>query len=96
MSIYCLSSLAKNMLVLRKVDIPSILFFLLFSGALCVVCVFAIRTMVFERKWKQVAPALEEDVGLLDKELSIYAQLDSTWNGNPYFLYNYGAELNKK
>ena len=95
MSIYCLSSLAKNMLVLRKVDIPSILFFLLFSGALCVVCVFAIRTMVFERKWKQVAPALEEDVGLLDKELSIYAQLDSTWNGNPYFLYNYGAELNR-
>lgn len=94
-SIYCLSLLAKKTFMLRKIDANPILLSLLFSGALCVVCVFAIRMIVFEYKWKQTAPMSEGDVGLLDKELSIYAQLNSTWNGNPYFLYNYGAELKK-
>lgn len=94
-SIYCLSSLAKKMFILRKMDVNPILFSLLFSSVLCVMCVCTIRTIIFERTWKQVAPPPDSVLGLLDNELSIYAQLFNAWNGNPYFLYNYGAELKK-
>lgn len=92
-SIYCLSSLAQKGFVLRKINVNPILLSLCLSSALCIVCIFSIRMIVFERKWKQAASSWEGDVGLLDKDLSTYVQLDSIWNGNSYFLYNYGAEL---
>lgn len=94
-SIYCLSSLAQKTFRLGKTDVPSILFSLLLLGAIWVMCIFAVRMIVFEHKWKQVAPTSEGDVGLLDKELSIYTELNTIWNGNSSFLYNYGAELKK-
>lgn len=93
-AIYCLSSLAKKEFVLRKID-TNILFSFAFFVFLCIMCIFTIRMVMFEREWKQVASMLEGNVGLLDKELSVYDRLNDTWNGNPYFLYNYGAELNK-
>lgn len=92
-SIYCLSSLVPKTFMWGEKDVSSILFYLFLSVAICMICIFALRTIVFEHQWKEVAPTSEENVWLLDRDLSIYTQLDSTWNGNPHFLYNYGSEL---
>lgn len=92
--IFCLSLLAQKESVMWRLknDVKSGVF-LFFT--LCIMSVLAFRMVMFESEWKYYAPFGRGNVGLLDKELAAYVQLNNNWNGNPYFLYNYGSELNR-
>lgn len=53
---------------------------------------FLIKDIQFEYKWKKIA-----HLSLMGKTKNVmrnYEKLHTQWNGNPLFLYNYGAELN--
>lgn len=55
-------------------------------------CVYLIQDIQFEKCWYRLAQQeiLKEKIFLKN-----YANLHSNWNGNPMFLYNYGAVLNE-
>jgi hypothetical protein len=53
---------------------------------------FSFRDMQFEYKWKEIAKLSLS--GKTKAVIPSYEELHSHWNGNPLFLYNYGAELN--
>jgi hypothetical protein len=53
---------------------------------------FSFRDMQFEYKWKEIAKLSFS--GKTKAVIPSYEELHSHWNGNPFFLYNYGAELN--
>ena len=55
-------------------------------------CTFSFRDIEFEKKWEMLTrqTITKNSQTLLNK----YARLYSDWNGNPMFLYNYGAILN--
>ncbi|HLT87509.1 MAG TPA: O-antigen ligase family protein [Sphingobacterium sp.] len=53
---------------------------------------FLIKDIQFEYQWNKIARLSLS--GETVRVLSQYEKLNSQWNGNPLFLYNYGAELN--
>lgn len=64
----------------------------IWAALLGVIGIFLIRDVEFEKHWGRLA---RQD-GLPDKSeiLDRYAALHAQWNGDPMFLYNYGAVLN--
>lgn len=69
-----------------------------FSGKIIILiiliflCTFSFRDIKFEKEWKILT---RQTITKNSKTLlSEYARLYSDWNGNPMFLYNYGAVLN--
>ncbi|MDR1504615.1 MAG: hypothetical protein LBT43_19375 [Prevotella sp.] len=67
--------------------IKLIVFIILFPSG----CIF-IKDVYFEYKWYRLT---EQSFSGRTKEiLPEYRYLYNDWNGNPFFLYNYGAELN--
>lgn len=57
------------------------------------VTLFLAKDMQFEKQWGQLVQ--KSNFGNYEKLLDDYEKLHSTWNGNPMFLYNYGAILNR-
>lgn len=53
---------------------------------------FLIKDVHFEYKWKKTARS--SLMGNTESLVGQYEELNTKWNGNPLFLYNYGAELN--
>lgn len=90
--IYALARLSRQMSPLKTVTIRRSCFAAVcltlaagFSYALC-------RDIGFEYRWKRTAA--ESLAGHTAEVLPDYERLHARWNGNPFFLYNYGAELN--
>lgn len=60
---------------------------------LCILCcMLLVKDIHFENQWNKLAkrPFHIADYTLIDKMRALYDK----WNGNPYFLYNYGTLLN--
>ncbi|MBS6269628.1 MAG: O-antigen ligase family protein [Tannerella sp.] len=69
-----------------------------FSGKIIILiiliflCAFSFRDIKFEKEWEMLT---RQTITKNSQTLpSKYARLYSEWNGNPMFLYNYGAVLN--
>ena len=53
---------------------------------------FLVKDIAFELQWKQISDrSIKGETELI---IPFYKILLDNWNGNPYFLYNYAAELN--
>lgn len=82
---YSIASLSLYLQPWKILKVPSyVLKFVLAAYIIGGACVL-VKDFKFEYKWHKAAqiPMLDDYEGLLNK-----------WNGNPFFLYNYGAELN--
>src|SRR5690606_21676061 len=55
-------------------------------------CYFLIKDVNFEYSWNRTARL--SLLGDTNNLMGHYKKLNENWNGNPLFLYNYGAELN--
>lgn len=57
---------------------------------------FLVKDIAFEYKWKQmIRTVTSASVGTENWKLNQgYEELYNSWNGNPYFLHNYGVMLN--
>ncbi len=89
---YCLAkfSTGKPVFEFKSGSLFSIL-----SIALTVACCwFTVKDFTFERRWKQLTG--NAVLGQPQKILPDYGKLYEHWNGDPFFLYNYGAVLNTK
>lgn len=65
---------------------------LLAVGVLIIVSVLLIRDIKFEKRWGEL---VRQGVFNTNNELlNKYASMYEDWNGDPMFLYNYGAVLN--
>lgn len=58
-----------------------------------IIFILMIKDIQFEIQWKQLVERANWDN--YDKLYDDYKKIYSKWNGNPMFLYNYGAILNK-
>lgn len=66
------------------------------SGVIAAVCACSyllIKDIRFESKWKELVR--QTTLGRTRKVISEYENLYDHWNWNPFFLYNYGANLNR-
>lgn len=84
---YCLGGIrAGGEAVFRKGIVPKIS-----VAVLAVLCaVFLVKDISFEYRWGWLAKKVPYGN---DRTLENYRNLYERWNGNPYFLYNYGAVL---
>ncbi len=64
---------------------------IIIAGYILVGCIILFKDMKFEKQWYVVTMASVEGKPALHN----YEALYQNWNGNPYFLYNYGALLNQ-
>jgi len=66
---------------------------ILMIATISFVAIMLIKDISFEYKWNKTA----KEMALVNSEnaLQNYQQLYGRWNGNPLFLYNYGAVLNQ-
>lgn len=90
---YSLSSLSKQMEIEKnKTPHPFFIRSLLLLAS-AVITVFLIRDIRFEYEWG----GLTRRGGFGDKDelIESYDRLHKRWNGDPLFLYNYGAILNQ-
>lgn len=58
-----------------------------------IVSISLIKDIQFEKQWGQLVQ--RANLGNYDKLSDDYRKLCSKWNGDPMFLYNYGAILNR-
>ncbi len=63
------------------------------AGLSIVMIYFLCVDISFEYRWRR---AVSESMHTMNHALGSYAKLYETWNGNPLFLYNYGAYLNQQ
>lgn len=93
---YNLSQLSHHLpsVALRKRTYLSVRIAKILIIALCVFLLYSVFVDVrFEYKWNKLAKnsiSENRETELLTAYLNLY----NNWNGNPLFLYNYGAELN--
>lgn len=86
---YCLSDIKTDKQIHYNLK-PNLNYVLL---VLCILCsTLLIKDIHFEYQWGKLAkrPFYIADHTFIEKMRVLYDQ----WNGNPYFLYNYGAMLN--
>lgn len=86
---YCLSDIKTDKQIHYNLK-PNLNYVLL---VLCILCsTLLIKDIHFEYQWGKLAkrPFYIADHTFIEKMRILYDQ----WNGNPYFLYNYGAMLN--
>lgn len=86
---YCLSDIKTGKQIHYNLK-PNLNYVLL---VLCILCsTLLIKDIHFEYQWGKLAkrPFYIADHTFIEKMRILYDQ----WNGNPYFLYNYGAMLN--
>lgn len=91
--IYALANMSKSTHIVKELSIRRPVYiitlcFILISGCIYSLC----KDAKFEYQWKKIAS--ESLAGQTLKMLPEYEKLYVKWNGNPFFLYNYGAELN--
>ncbi len=60
-------------------------------GMIILICGLSFYDSKFELKWGNAVRTW--NIGNPEASLEIYRQLYSRWNGNPFFLYNYGRVL---
>lgn len=86
---YSLANLKTKTIFISHPEFPGKIITLIILISLCT---FSFRDIEFEKKWKMLTQQTitKNSQTLLNK----YARLYSDWNGNPMFLYNYGAILN--
>lgn len=88
-SIATISQCAKSVKIVRlNKYFVKILFLIFIAGS--VYCV--VKDYRFESKWRGISKRSLK--GQTEIVLGDFERLFNNWNGNPYFLYNYGAELN--
>ncbi|WP_197027646.1 O-antigen ligase family protein [Prevotella sp. 10(H)] len=92
---YCLAEMSKKtpiIFTMKKLT-TSIL-----SVIIILICAlgsyFLVKDVSFEYRWKKLTKPIS--LGRIEKVLSPYKYLHNNWNGNPLFLYNYGAVLNHR
>lgn len=90
--VYALAKLSRRMPVVKIATIRhsyvTTLCLVLFSGFAWLLR----KDIGFEYHWK--ITAAESLAGYTRETMPEYEKLHARWNGNPFFLYNYGAELN--
>ena len=91
--IYSLSQLAIKAPVIFTLRENTVdIFRIIVTGGIALCSYIFIKDFRFEYRWKKISHhAL---FGKTEKVLPTYEQLYQNWNGNPLFIYNYGAELN--
>lgn len=91
--------LAYSLVVISKYSVGSqrnrsITVRILMIAMVLLVAVMLIRNILFEYKWGKIAKGLNSIN--TESTLKSYQDLYDQWNGNSFFLYNYGAVLNKE
>ena len=67
----------------------------LLSVVVCVsISYFIYKDISFEYKWGKLVDKARTDE-LADEDMQEYKKLETDWNGNPYFYYNYAAALRR-
>ena len=88
---YCLAQISKQQTAIfafslwKWLKIPAL-------AGLLVGAYFLTKDIPFEYQWNRTAQA--SLLGQTKEMLPEYERLHRIWNGNPLFLYNFGAELN--
>lgn len=83
--VLCLSQITRNQLRLY----PMALTIRLFSIIICILISYiTVKDVIFEYRWHKIAKEKMSNIVL-------YQKLNKSWNGNPFFLYNYAAILHQ-
>jgi hypothetical protein len=89
---FCLAQLSKMGKPIFSFSINKTVVKIGFVGIFIISMSILYKDIQFEYRWKQLARL--STLGKTTSVINNYANLYSHWNGNPLFLYNYGAELN--
>ncbi len=85
---YCLANIKSTNTFVVPIDIWSKSICVILSGSALVFCA---KDIEFERQWGLMAQKLQSET--TEQTLAEYEKLYRIWNGDPLFLYNYGAGL---
>lgn len=91
--ILCLSQVMRN--TVRIQQLKSSFLVRLLSVVACVGISYLIyKDISFEHKWGKLVDKATTDE-LADEDMQEYKKLETDWNGNPFFYYNYAAALRR-
>lgn len=87
---YSLTLIKAKVFIIIPINVFSKIAGAILIGTICIFLVYEIR---FERHWGKLVQKTK--LGNHEKLLSRYDELYTQWNGDPLFLYNYGAILSE-